>query len=132
MNPNDNKNRKNGKGGGGSWRGVVSLVGWALVLTIVVSYASSVLGSTGRQASSVNIEYSQFVEMVEDGQVEGVKFDDSEPILLITPAEGFAYTRRTARSTPGQRTATPMRTPWARSRPPIWSCSPSRSSPTTP
>ena len=91
MNPNDNKNRKNGKGGG-SWRGVVSLVGWALVLTIVVSYASSVLGSTGRQASSVNIEYSQFVEMVEDGQVEGVKFDDSEPILLITPAEGFAYT----------------------------------------
>ncbi len=92
MNPNDNKNRKNGKGGGGSWRGVVSLVGWALVLTIVVSYASSVLGSTGRQASSVNIEYSQFVEMVEDGQVEGVKFDDSEPILLITPAEGFAYT----------------------------------------
>ena len=67
MNPNDNKNRKKrNKNGGGSWRGAVSLVGWALVLTIVVSYASSVMGSTGRQASSVNIEYSQFVEMVEE------------------------------------------------------------------
>ena len=131
MNPNDNKNNER-TASGGNWRGVVSLVGWALVLTIVFSYASSVMGSTGRQASSVNIEYSQFVEMVESGQVEGVEFDDSEPILLITPRRATPTPRRTARSTPGRRTATPMRTPPARSRPPIWSCSPSRSSPTTP
>ena len=44
MNPNDNKNKKNNKSCG-NWRGVASLVGWALLLTIVFSYASSVMGS---------------------------------------------------------------------------------------
>ena len=43
MNPNDNKNNKNNKPGG-NWRGVASLVGWALLLTIIFSYASSVIG----------------------------------------------------------------------------------------
>ena len=55
MNPNDNKNNKNNKPGG-NWRGVASLVGWALLLTIIFSYASSVIGSTGRQASSINVD----------------------------------------------------------------------------
>ena len=37
MDQNDNKN-KGGRGGknGGSWRGVVQLVCWALLLTIVI------------------------------------------------------------------------------------------------
>ena len=56
MNPNDNKNNHKNNKSGGNWRGVASLVGWALLLTIVFSYASSIMGSTGRQASSVNIE----------------------------------------------------------------------------
>ena len=43
MNPNDNKNRPNGgKGGGsGSWRGVVSLVCWAMLLTIIINSATA-------------------------------------------------------------------------------------------
>ena len=48
MNPNDNKNNKNNKPGG-NWRGVASLVGWALLLTIIFSYASSVIGSTRKR-----------------------------------------------------------------------------------
>ena len=84
MNPNDNKNNKNRKNGG-NWRGAASLVGWALVLTIVISYAGSVLGGAGRQASSVNLEYSDFLEMVEAGQAESVEFDNAEAILFITP-----------------------------------------------
>ena len=91
MNPNDNKNKKNNKSGG-NWRGVASLVGWALLLTIVFSYASSVMGSTGRQASSVNIEYGTFLDMVESGQVERVEFDNTEDILIITPEDGYTYT----------------------------------------
>ena len=39
MNPNDNKNNKNNKPGG-NWRGVASLVGWALLLTIIFSSVS--------------------------------------------------------------------------------------------
>ena len=91
MNPNDNKNNKNNKPGG-NWRGVASLVGWALLLTIIFSYASSVIGSAGRQASSINVEYGEFQEMVESGQVARVEFDNAEDILLITPEEGYSYT----------------------------------------
>ena len=92
MNPNDNKNNNKNNKSGGNWRGVASLVGWALLLTIVVSYASSVMGGAGRQASSVNLEYSAFQDMVVSGQVESVVFDNSEPILFITPENGYVYT----------------------------------------
>ena len=92
MNPNDNKNNNKNNKSGGNWRGVASLVGWALLLTIVVSYASSVMGGAGRQASSVNLEYSAFQDMVVSGQVECVVFDNSEPILFITPENGYVYT----------------------------------------
>ena len=90
MNPNDNKNRQNGgknnnSGGSGNWRGVFSLVCWALLLTIVINTVSAYLGSAGRQASSVAIENSQFVDMVEHGQVERVDISNSEDILIITP-----------------------------------------------
>ena len=68
MDRNDNKNGKGGKNGS-NMRGAASLVAWALVLTIVVSYASSVMGSTGSQSSSVKVKYSEFVDMVESGQV---------------------------------------------------------------
>ena len=92
MNPNDNKNNHKNNKSGGNWRGVASLVGWALLLTIVFSYASSVMGSTGRQASSINIEYGDFLEMVESGQVDRVEFDNAENILIITPETGYTYT----------------------------------------
>ena len=92
MNPNDNKNNHKNNKSGGNWRGVASLVGWALLLTIVFSYASSIMGSTGRQASSVNIEYGAFLDMVESGQVERVEFDNTEDTLIITPEEGYTYT----------------------------------------
>ena len=92
MNPNDNKNNHKNNKSGGNWRGVASLVGWALLLTIVFSYASSIMGSTGRQASSVNIEYGAFLDMVESGQVERVEFDNTEDILIITPETGYTYT----------------------------------------
>ena len=77
MNPNDNKNNRKNNKSGGNWRGVASLVGWALLLTIVVSYASSVMGGAGRQASSVNLEYSAFQDMVVSGQGECVVFYNS-------------------------------------------------------
>ena len=102
MDQNHKKNNQNGnKNNGGGWRGVVSLVCWALLFTIIISYASTYMNSAGHQASSVAIPYSDFVEMLEDGQVEEVRFDSSENILHITPrpgyvyrdAEGVAYTR---------------------------------------
>ena len=90
----DQKNKKNNRSNknGSNLRGVVSLVGWALLLTIIISYAGNYFGSTGNRSSTVTLEYSDFVELVENRQVESVDFDNSEEILLITPKDGYVYT----------------------------------------
>ena len=93
MDQNDNKNKRGGGKGGGNWRGVIQLVCWALLLTIVISYASSYMNSAGRQSSSVELEYkADFLEMLERGDVAAVDFDNSESILIITPVDGYVYT----------------------------------------
>ena len=92
MDQNDNKNKRGGGKNNGSWRGVVQLVCWALLLTIIISYASTYMTSAGRQSSSVTIAYSDFAEMVESGQVAEVQFDNTEKILHIIPVEGYVYT----------------------------------------
>ena len=92
MNPNDNENNHNGGKNSSNWRGILSLVCWALLLTIIINSATAYLGSAGHQASSVTLEYSQFTDMVKSGDVEYVEFSNSENILLITPQEGYVYT----------------------------------------
>ena len=92
MDSNDHKNNSGGSKGNGNWRGILSLVCWALLLTILINSATAYLGSTGRQSSSVPIENSEFVDMVKSGQVESVEFSNSENILLITPRENYVYT----------------------------------------
>ena len=89
MNQNDNKNKKNDKNG--NWRGVISLLCWAALLTIVISYASNYLGSAASHNGSVEIRYSEFVELLEDGQVSEVQVDSTEGTLVILPKEGFTY-----------------------------------------
>ena len=92
MDQNDNKNKRGGGKNGGSWRGVVQLVCWALLLTIVISYASTYMTSAGRQASSVELEYSDFLDMLQFGDVASIDFDNAESILIITPVDGYVYT----------------------------------------
>ena len=89
MNQNDNKNKKNDKNN--NWRGVASLLGWAALLTIVISYASNYLGSATSHNGSVEIRYSEFVELLEDGQISEVQVDSSEGTLVILPKAGFTY-----------------------------------------
>ncbi len=93
MEQNNKKNSQNGNknNNGSGWRGVVSLVCWALLFTIIISYASTYMNSAGHQASSVAIPYSDFVGMLEDGQVDEVQFDSSENILHIVPSPGYVY-----------------------------------------
>ena len=92
MNQNDKKNNQNGGKNNGNWRGILSLICWAALLTIVISYASTYMTSAGHQSSSIPLEYSEFETMVEDGQVESVLFDNREDILRITPVDGYVYT----------------------------------------
>ena len=93
MNPNKNKNsKKNGKKGSSNWRGLLSLICWAVLLTTIVSYAGSYFTSAGHQSSNVEIDHSDYSALVQNGQVYGIDFDTNEAILLITPVDGYVYT----------------------------------------
>jgi len=82
--PNDKRNR--------NLRGIISLVCWALLLTSLFTYATDYMGGGGKASSSVEIMYSEYQNMVLDGQVEIVDFDNTEAVLIVTPKEGFSYT----------------------------------------
>ena len=69
MNSDHNNNR--GKGGGNNRRNItaiVSIVLWALVLTLLVNYATSMF----RQANSIELSYGVFRQLVMEDCVEGV------------------------------------------------------------
>jgi len=93
MNPNNKKKTppRGGKGGS-NWRGLLSMLCWAVLLTTILGYAGNYMTSAGHQASNVEVEYSEFRDMVKAQQVSGVDFDTEEAILLITPADGYVYT----------------------------------------
>ena len=92
MDQNNKKNPRSNGGKNNNWRGLVSLISWALLLTVIVSLATSYMGSTGRSASSVALEYGEYRDMVMGGDVQSVDFDNEESLLLITPVDGYVYT----------------------------------------
>ena len=95
MNQNNNdKNNKNRKSGnnGSNWRGILSLVAWALLLTIIISYAGTYMNDASQNASSVEIKYSEFISLVKQDKVASVKFDEDNSLVVITPVKGFTYT----------------------------------------
>ena len=88
QNDKNNKNRR----GNRNLLGAAKLVAWALALTLVFYCTSSYMGSAGKQASNINIKYSDFIAMMEDKQVEDVTVDLSEGLLYIVPKDGYVYT----------------------------------------
>nr|WP_325205055.1 ATP-dependent zinc metalloprotease FtsH [uncultured Oscillibacter sp.] len=91
MDQNNNK-KKPDQNKNSNWRGFIHLICWAVLLAALVSYATTYMTSMGHQASSVELEYSEFLDMLDFGKVAGVDFDNSESILIITPADGYVYT----------------------------------------
>ncbi len=85
---NKNKNNKNGKDK--KFNGIITLAIWALLLTVVFNYISIYLGDASATATEVEISYTEFVEMVEEGKVESVSHE--EDLLWVTAKEGFTYT----------------------------------------
>ncbi len=82
-NQNDNKNKKN-------INGLLILVIWAIVLTVVFNYLSAYSRQANAEASTHEILYTELLDMVEADQVEKVLLVDSR--LEITPVEGYVYT----------------------------------------
>ena len=71
---------------------ILTLAIVALVLTIVFNYLSDYTREATAAATTHEIPYSEFIDLVESGQVERVDFSAEENILIITPVDGYTYT----------------------------------------
>ena len=87
MDQNDkNKSNKNND----RRRGVLSLLIWALVLTIGFNYLLSAMDTRKLAESTCEIRYDEFLDLVRNGKVKEVEIADRT--LNITPVDGFTYT----------------------------------------
>ena len=89
-NNNNRDNRNNNNKNNNRMRGILTLVLWAVVLTVAMNYISAYSGNTANKTSSHEIKYSEMVDMVEKNQVKEILFKDST--IYITPVDGYAYT----------------------------------------
>ena len=91
MNQNDKRNDQNNKGGKNA-QGILRLVAWALLLTLVLRYAGLYINSRSGNAASAEIPYSTFITLIEDGQAEFVRFDSDAQLLRLTTKGDYTYT----------------------------------------
>ena len=87
-NRNNNRGGKNGKNS--NLRGVMTLIAWALVLTVAFQYFTAYNNNAANKSSSHEIKYSDMISMVEKDQVKELLFKDST--IYITPVDGYTYT----------------------------------------
>ena len=87
-NRNNNRGGKNGKNS--NLRGVMTLIAWALVLTVAFQYFTAYNNNAANKSSSHEIKYSDMISMVEKNQVKELLFKDST--IYITPVDGYVYT----------------------------------------
>ena len=89
----DSNNRNNRNGGNKknnkNLRSVISLIGWALVLTLVFNYILAAT-SGGR---SFEVPYSEMMDLVEQDQIKEIQLKDG--VLYATPVDGYTYTEKT-------------------------------------
>ncbi len=88
---NQNNNKKNRNNRNDNWRGIATLISWALLLTIVVSWAGTYLSGTADK-SAVEIPYSEFVQIAKAGEITKVSKDASTGLLMITAKDDYTYT----------------------------------------
>ena len=86
----NNKNKKN-------VNGLVMLLVWAVVLTVVFNLLSAYTQEANRAATTHEIPYSEFIDLVEQDKIQKVIFS-REGTLEITPVEGFTYTDETGKT----------------------------------
>ena len=91
MNQNDKRNDQNNKGGKNA-QGILRLVAWALLLTLVLRYAGLYINSRSGNAASAEIPYSTFITLIEDGKAEFVRFDSDAQLLRLTTKGDYTYT----------------------------------------
>ena len=103
-----NQNNRKGSGGSGgnkNMMGIVYIIIWALIITLVINYFTSSI-STSR---STQIEYSQFVEMVENNEVAWVVMESNKYTIYPRPDSTQADQSQTPAARPdADATVTPI------------------------
>ena len=90
MDPNNKKDQKNNQNRNRNMRGVVTLIIWALVLTVVFNYINAYSNNLTKRASSHEIPYSQLIDIIQEDQVAELKIENG--VLYATPVDGYVYT----------------------------------------
>ena len=90
MDPNNKKDQKNNQNRNRNMRGVVTLIIWALVLTVVFNYINAYSNNLTKRASSHEIPYSQLIDLIQEAQVAELKIENG--VLYATPVDGYVYT----------------------------------------
>ena len=92
---NNNRGGKNGKNGG--FRGVLTLIAWALVLTVAFQYFNAYNNNAANKSTSHEIKYSDMISMIEKDQVKEILFKDSTiyitALTRVTPGALSLRTR---------------------------------------
>ena len=94
MDPNNKKDQKNNQNRNRNMRGVVTLIIWALVLTVVFNYINAYSNNLTKRASSHEIPYSQLIDLIQEDQVAELKIENG--VLYATPVDGYVYTDEAA------------------------------------
>ena len=76
MDPNNKKDQKNNQNRNRNMRGVVTLIIWALVLTVVFNYINAYSNNLTKRASSHEIPYSQLIDLIQEDQVAELKIEN--------------------------------------------------------
>ncbi|MBE6990681.1 MAG: ATP-dependent zinc metalloprotease FtsH [Ruminococcaceae bacterium] len=88
MDPN-NKDNKNGRPNR-SMRGILTLITWAVVLTVIFNYINAYTRNDSNRSTSYEIKYSDFVQIVKEDSAESVVFKDGT--IYLTPKDSYVYT----------------------------------------
>jgi len=88
MDPNNNKDNKNGRSNR-NLRGVLTLVAWAVVAVVILNYIQAYSQNTSNRSTSHEIKYSQFIQLVEEDKAQSVVFKDST--IYLTPVDSYVF-----------------------------------------
>ena len=95
----NNKNNQNNNNKNSRMRGVLTLVAWAIVVTVIMNYIGAYSQNTANKSTSHEVKYSQFITMVEEDNAKSVLFRDG--VIYVKPVDGYVYTED---ETPGSDT----------------------------
>ena len=88
MPSNDKKNKKRKNS---NMTGLVTLIAWALFLTVIINYmANYSMRNNDARSAKAEILFTELVDMVKNDEVASVSFTDE--LINITPVEGYIYT----------------------------------------